>query len=121
LWDKISGFFGGVVDRIKDFFGIHSPSTLFAELGGNMGQGIGVGFEKAMGQVGKDMQNAIPTDFDMQMQSTVTGAETSTTAGLQPINVTIPLTVDGIMLARVISQLQWSQNTVTVRNLGVNI
>jgi len=121
LWDKISGFFGGVVDRIKDFFGIHSPSTLFAELGGNMGAGIGVGFEKAMGQVGKDMQSAIPTDFDMQMQSTVTGAEAPTTATLQPINVTIPLTVDGIMLARVISQLQWSQNTVTVRNLGVNL
>lgn len=121
LWDKISGFFGGVVDRIKDFFGIHSPSTLFAELGGNMGAGIGVGFEKAMGQVGKDMQSAIPTDFDMQMQSTVTGGEAPTTATLQPINVTIPLTVDGIMLARVISQLQWSQNTVTVRNLGVNL
>ena len=121
LWDKISGFFGGVVDRIKDFFGIHSPSTVFAELGGNMGQGIGVGFEKAMGQVGKDMQSAIPTDFDMQMQSTVTGGEAPTTATLQPINVTIPLTVDGIMLARVISQLQWSQNTVTVRNLGVNL
>jgi hypothetical protein len=121
LWRKISSFFGGVVDRIKDFFGIHSPSTLFAELGGNMGRGIGVGFEKAMGQVGKDMQKAIPTNFDIQMQSAVTGVETPATAALQPINVTIPLTVDGIMLARVISQLQWSHNTVTVRNLGVNI
>ncbi|ABZ85478.1 conserved hypothetical protein [Heliomicrobium modesticaldum Ice1] len=65
LWDKISGFFGGVVDRIKDFFGIHSPSTLFARLGENMGEGVGVGFERAMAQVSDDMQNAIPTRFDL--------------------------------------------------------
>ncbi|GHU82898.1 hypothetical protein AGMMS50284_5520 [Clostridia bacterium] len=65
LWDKIKGFFGGIVDGIKNFFGIHSPSTLFAGLGKNMGEGIGVGFEDTMGQVAKDMQNAIPTDFDI--------------------------------------------------------
>lgn len=65
LWGKISGFFGGVVDRIKNFFGINSPSTLFAEIGGNLGEGIGVGFEKAMEHVGEDMQNAIPTDFNV--------------------------------------------------------
>lgn len=64
LRDKISGFFGGVVDSIKNFFGIKSPSTLFAELGGYMGEGLGVGFEGAMKEVEKDMQDAIPTDFD---------------------------------------------------------
>lgn len=64
LWDKISGFFGGVVDKIRNFFGIHSPSTLFAGLGDNMAEGLGVGFEKAMAQVGEDMQNAIPTTFE---------------------------------------------------------
>ena len=105
--------------KIKSFFGINSPSTLFAELGGNMGQGIGVGFEKAMGGVGKDMRDAIPADFDMQMRGTVTGMKPAAAAAGQPVNVTIPLTVDGSMLAKVISQLQWSQNTVTVRNLGV--
>lgn len=30
----------------------------------NMGQGIGVGFERAMDEVAEDMQNAIPTSFD---------------------------------------------------------
>ena len=30
-----------------------------------MGQGIGVGFERAMDEVAEDMQNAIPTAFDM--------------------------------------------------------
>jgi len=65
IWGKIKGFFGGIVDGIKNFFGIHSPSTLFAGLGENMGQGVGVGFERAMDQVSEDMQNAIPTSFNM--------------------------------------------------------
>jgi phage-related protein len=66
LMDRISALFGNVVQNIKNFFGIHSPSTLFAEIGGNMGKGIGVGFEGAMGQVGKEMQEAIPTEFEVE-------------------------------------------------------
>ncbi|MBQ3230526.1 MAG: phage tail protein, partial [Clostridia bacterium] len=44
LWDKVKGWASGLVDGIKGFFGIHSPSTVFAEIGGNMGEGVGVGF-----------------------------------------------------------------------------
>ena len=29
-----------------------------------MAEGLGIGFENSMAQVGEDMQNAIPTDFD---------------------------------------------------------
>lgn len=64
LWDKISGFFGGVVDSIKDFFGIHSPSKLFASLGGFMAEGLGEGFDDEMESVSDDMQKAIPTELD---------------------------------------------------------
>jgi hypothetical protein len=53
------------VDQICDFFGIDSPSKVFAGIGRNMGEGIGVGFVDAMGQVSRDMRNAIPTGFDM--------------------------------------------------------
>lgn len=61
IWRKIRGFFSGIVDGIKDFFGIHSPSTLFAGLGGNMAEGVGVGFADQMKSVASDMENAIPT------------------------------------------------------------
>ena len=44
LYGKISGFVGGVVDKIKGFFGIHSPSTVLAdEVGKWLPAGIGVG------------------------------------------------------------------------------
>ena len=44
LMEKIGGFFGGIVDNIKDFFGIHSPSTLMRdEVGKPIGQGAAQG------------------------------------------------------------------------------
>ena len=62
---------GKVVDGVKGFFGIHSPSTLFRdEIGLNMAAGIGVGFEDEMDKVAKDMQNAMPTDFDTAINAT---------------------------------------------------
>jgi hypothetical protein len=82
-----------------------------------MGEGIGEGFEKAMGDVEKDMQGAIPTDFDLDLNSQVTGSLGGSDGAV--FDVTIPLTIDGNILTRVIAQLQWNQNTVTVRNLGV--
>ncbi|BCI60851.1 phage tail tape measure protein [Solibaculum mannosilyticum] len=64
LWDQITGWFGGIIDGAKDFLGIHSPSTVFAEMGRYMAQGIGVGFDGEMDDVSRQMQRAIPTSFD---------------------------------------------------------
>jgi len=63
--DKVTGFFSGIVDGVKGLLGIHSPSTVFAGIGGNMGEGLGSGFLKAMTSVEKDMKKAIPTNFDI--------------------------------------------------------
>lgn len=64
--DKIKGFGSAILDGIKGFFGIHSPSTLFRdEIGSNLAKGVGVGFENEMTSVTKDIQNALPTDFDI--------------------------------------------------------
>lgn len=63
--DNVSGFFGGIVDGVKDLLGIHSPSTVFAGIGENMGAGIGVGFTDAMNGVENDMMNAIPKSLDV--------------------------------------------------------
>jgi phage-related protein len=62
--DKVSGFLSGIVSDVKGLLGIHSPSTVFAGIGKNMGAGIGVGFTEAMDAAEKDMQKAIPTSFD---------------------------------------------------------
>ena len=103
------------MDGIKDFFGIHSPSKLFANLGGFMAEGLGEGFGDEMKDVSKSMQNAIPSDFDLDMNGTVSGFNGVQT---QAFDITIPLSIDGVPLTKVISRIQWNQNKVTVRNAG---
>ncbi len=64
--DKIKGFGESVLNGIKSFFGIHSPSTVFRdEIGGNLAKGIGIGFENEMNSVNQEIQKALPTDLDV--------------------------------------------------------
>lgn len=79
--DKISSFVGGIVSGVKGVLGIKSPSTVFAGIGDNMAQGIGVGFDKAMDKVSDDIQGAIPTDFDVSSNVNVNGNNGNVTAG----------------------------------------
>ena len=73
LWDKVKGMLNGLTDKIKGFFGIHSPSTLFKnEIGENLALGLGEGFTDTMKNVSNDMQNSIPTEFDMNTTVTRT-------------------------------------------------
>jgi len=104
LRDKIAGFFGGVVDSIKKFFGIHSPSTLFAGLGENMAQGLGIGFGGQMNQVAKDMQNAIPSDFALNTQhkpyASANASQMPGTSIQQSISIVTPKALSEKELAR---------------------
>lgn len=60
LWDQISSFCSGIVDGIKEFFGINSPSTLFRdEVGVFMAQGVGIGFEREMKTVSQEMADSM--------------------------------------------------------------
>ena len=59
LWEKVTGWASSLVSGIKNFFGIHSPSTVFAEIGTNMGEGVGVGFGESMDGVSADMTAAM--------------------------------------------------------------
>lgn len=66
IGQKIKGFGQGVVNSLKSFFGIKSPSRLMRdEIGKNLALGVGVGFDSEMARVAQDMQTslneAIPT------------------------------------------------------------
>lgn len=74
LSDKVTGFFGGVTDGVRNLLGMHSPSTVYADIGENMGAGVGIGFVRKMATVTRDMLSAIPTTLDVSTQSNgVTG------------------------------------------------
>ena len=69
-WGSLQEWFNnavnGLVDGIKGWLGIHSPSKVFAGIGDFMALGLGEGFTKSMLAVNKDIANAIPTDFDIE-------------------------------------------------------
>lgn len=75
ILDKIKGFGKSILKGIKSIFGIHSPSTLFRdEVGKNLALGIGEGFEDEMANVNRDIQNALPTDFDLSSNVSLNSA-----------------------------------------------
>ena len=66
-----------------------------------------------------DMTSSIPSKIDLS--TTMRGFWYGCDAGdaVETLDITIPLTMDGVTLVRVLSQIQWSQNAVYVRNHGI--
>ena len=72
--DKIKGFGKSILNGIKSIFGISSPSKVFRdEIGTNLALGIGEGFEKEMDNVSGMMEDAIPKDFDVGVNTNYDG------------------------------------------------
>lgn len=59
LYDKVSGFLDGIVDGAKEFLGIHSPSTVFADMGRNMALGLGQGWDSEYDRIRRDIENGM--------------------------------------------------------------
>ena len=57
--DKIAGMGQSITNAIKKVFGVHSPSKVFAEIGGFLAEGLGVGFESEIGDVESDMAKSM--------------------------------------------------------------
>ena len=81
-----------MINGAKNVLGIHSPSTVFAGIGENMGLGLGVGFTDAMRSVEAEIKRAIPTKFDglnidVGMVSKASAASNTTASATQAGNV----------------------------------
>ena len=75
IWNAVKGLFNGIVGGIQSLFGIHSPSTVFRdEVGKNLALGLGEGFSDTMNDVTAEMQGAIPTEFDTNVNMKTTSS-----------------------------------------------
>ena len=59
LVGKVTGFFGDIVGGVKDFLGIHSPSTVFADMGKNMALGLGQGWDNEYDRIRRDIEGGM--------------------------------------------------------------
>lgn len=67
--DKINAAGEKIMNSFKDFFDIHSPSRkLKKEVGLNLADGVGIGFTEQMSKISADMQKAVPTSFDLDVE-----------------------------------------------------
>lgn len=57
--DKVTGFFSGIVDGVKDFLGIHSPSKVFAGIGNNTVEGYADGVDDGASANEKRVLNTV--------------------------------------------------------------
>lgn len=117
LWGKISGFCSGIVDKIKGFFGIHSPSKVFAdEVGKFLALGLGEGFDDNLGKVFKSMKSAV--DFETQKLSANLSA-TATNNRMLTANITLnqgDIYMDSTKVGRAVTPVV----TKTLRGAGVH-
>jgi len=75
-----------LVKLVKDLLGIHSPSTVFAEIGANMALGLGGGFSKQMAAVTQQIQNAMAGMSVDPMMNTNMNVNQSSAAGQQSVS-----------------------------------
>jgi len=80
--DKVGDFFGGMVDGVKNFLGIKSPSKVFAGIGQNMALGLGQGFSQEISGINQDIQNAVPTSLNSSFN--VSGSSKAAQGNLNP-------------------------------------
>lgn len=57
--EKVTGFFGGIVDGVKGVLGIHSPSRVFAGIGENMALGLGEGWDDEYGNIKRGITSGL--------------------------------------------------------------
>lgn len=85
ILNLIGGFAKSVIGKIKGLFGIHSPSTVFAEIGGYLAEGLGNGWTEEYGAVERGLLDSVSDTTDavnVQMEKAVRSASGSVTADL---------------------------------------
>lgn len=80
--EKISGFGSSILDGIKGFFGIASPSKVMRDqVGVNLAKGIGVGFEEEIPDVQRQIQNSIDDLSAGGFTANINGSGSAQTSG----------------------------------------
>ena len=69
-----------LIDAVKSMFKINSPSKVFEEIGGYLGEGLGLGWSEEMKEVNKQIDKDIHYKGDIDMTTNVNSTQTVKTA-----------------------------------------
>ena len=119
----------GALNSAKKFLGIRSPSMVFRQqVGGMIGAGMAQGIldsastvDAAMGKLNKKLTAEASVSFNAAAQSSTSkpgGIGVGGTIGSN-INVNVPVMLDGQIISRAASRIQYGKNMTRSRALGV--
>lgn len=123
--EKVTGFFSGIVNGVKSFLGIKSPSRVFAGIGKYMAEGLGDGWDSEYGKVRKSIESGL--DFDAgtvdysasamgQSQGGISSALRNVAASIgQDYTIVVQSVLDG----KVIGETAYKYNRQMQRAVGV--
>jgi len=111
LNNLVSSYIAEIKRRVEAMLQINSPSQVFAEIGGYMAEGMGVGFAKAMSGVKTQIERSIPMQLDIKDCSSSTadmvnglvgGLSSALGGGLSQQKITLQVNLDGKTIAQTI-------------------
>lgn len=118
--EKVSGFFGGIVDNVKGVLGIHSPSRVFAGIGENMALGLGEGWESEYGTIKRGITGGL--DFgtaQIGAENSFGGQMRSALSSLSGMGGDIHIVVQSVLDGKVIGETAYKYNRQMQRAMGV--
>jgi phage-related protein len=89
--DKLKGFAGGIVKGVKSFFGIKSPSKVFAEIGASLMAGLGAGIDKGAKKV-KAVVHEVAKSVATITKKVVRGDVDAVKSAIKELNKNLSLT-----------------------------
>lgn len=118
--EKVSGFFGGIVDNVKGVLGIHSPSRVFAGIGENMALGLGEGWESEYDSIKRGITGGL--DFGMAQigaEQSFGGQMRSALSSIGNVGGDINIVVQSVLDGKVIGETAYKYNRQLQRAMGV--
>lgn len=116
--ENIKSFFSGIVNSVKETLGIHSPSKVFAEIGGYMAEGVGEGWDDEFGNIKRDINNSL--DFGDGYIGTFGGSYDSSYIGSgsvgRPINITQNIYAQKKSAAQLMQEARWQAQMGVLAN-----
>lgn len=103
LWNNLKANLKNLLGKVKGFLGIHSPSTVFADMGKNMALGIGEGFNDEIQGVFDDMKPELTVGID-KVNNAVQGA--GVVGGTKTQNNTFNIN-NGLDMGVAMQELNW--------------
>ena len=122
--NKVKNFFSGIVDGVKDTLGIHSPSKVFAGIGGFMAEGLADGWDKEYNgikrSIEKDLNFGTATvDFASSgIARNSSALHNSASKILSNANENITIVVQSVLDGRVIGESAYQYNLNRQRAYG---